>query len=195
MVEAEWLTSTDPQAMFRHLSLGPQCSDIARKWVLLACGCCRTVERYLREEPWRSTVEVVESWVDGFATLDDLGKKREEVYRARGPLRDLLSQPLTEQHLAEGVVDILVTQYNRVAAESALARLARVAELEGRAAEGQALLAALVRCVFGNPFRTVTVNPDWLTWNGGTVPKIARTIYHDRCFDRMPVLANALEEA
>ncbi len=31
--------------------------------------------------------------------------------------------------------------------------------------------------------------------NGNTVQKIARGIYDDRAFDRMPILADALEEA
>lgn len=39
------------------------------------------------------------------------------------------------------------------------------------------------------------VHPSWLAWNDSTVPKIARAI-HDECvFDRLPILADALEEA
>jgi hypothetical protein len=34
-----------------------------------------------------------------------------------------------------------------------------------------------------------------LAWNGGTVPRLARTIYRERCFEDLPVLADALEEA
>jgi hypothetical protein len=52
-----------------------------------------------------------------------------------------------------------------------------------------------VREVFGNPFRPVAVNPAWLAWNGGTVPKLAAAIYDKRAFDRLPVLADALEDA
>jgi hypothetical protein len=56
-------------------------------------------------------------------------------------------------------------------------------------------VCALLRDVFGNPFRRVTVDPVWLTWNDGTVVKLAEGIYGDRGFDRLPVLADALEEA
>ncbi len=35
----------------------------------------------------------------------------------------------------------------------------------------------------------------WLAWNGGTVQKVAQSIYDERAFDRMPILADALEEA
>ena len=62
------------------------------------------------------------------------------------------------------------------------------------AAEMQAQ-AALLRDIFGNRFRTVDVNPEGLEWNDGTVPRIAQAIYDDRAFDRMPVLADALEDA
>lgn len=54
---------------------------------------------------------------------------------------------------------------------------------------------AVVREVVGNPFRPVTINPAWLAWNDGTVVKIAQTIYDERAFDRLPILADALEDA
>jgi hypothetical protein len=52
--------------------------------------------------------------------------------------------------------------------------------------------AAVVRCIFGNPFRPVTRVPSWLT---GSVCALARGIYEDRAFDCLPILADALEEA
>jgi hypothetical protein len=53
----------------------------------------------------------------------------------------------------------------------------------------------LVRDVFGNLFWNATAASEWLTWNGGTVPKLAQTIYEEGAFDRLPILADALEEA
>lgn len=53
----------------------------------------------------------------------------------------------------------------------------------------------LILCVLGNPFRPATVNPSWLTWNDGTVRRIAKSIYDDRAFERMPILADCLEDA
>jgi hypothetical protein len=51
----------------------------------------------------------------------------------------------------------------------------------------------LLRDIFGPlPFRAVTVDPRWLT---STAVALARTIYEDRAFDRLPILADALEEA
>src|SRR5262249_24421195 len=78
------------------------------------------------------------------------------------------------------------------AAESAERIAARdEAERAGWAAE-----AALVRDIFGRlPFRPVNPDPAWAAWNDGTVVKLAQGIHDGRVFDRLPILADALEEA
>ncbi len=53
----------------------------------------------------------------------------------------------------------------------------------------------LLREVFGNPFRTVTLDPAWLMWGEGIVRKLAASSYEEQAFDHIPVLADALEEA
>jgi hypothetical protein len=50
--------------------------------------------------------------------------------------------------------------------------------------------ARLMRCIFGDPFRSRTVDARWL---GPAVVSLARTIYEGRAFDRLPILAEALE--
>src|SRR5262249_32399782 len=54
--------------------------------------------------------------------------------------------------------------------------------------------AALLRDIFGNPSRPVRIKPDWWYWRQGLIYELALTIYEDRAFDRMPVLADTLEE-
>jgi hypothetical protein len=54
---------------------------------------------------------------------------------------------------------------------------------------------ALLRCVFGDPFRPVAVRRSWLAWNGRTVIKLAAAIYEERRFADLPILADALEDA
>jgi hypothetical protein len=55
--------------------------------------------------------------------------------------------------------------------------------------------AALLRDIFRNPFRRVTVRKAWLAWHGGTIPELAQAIYDGRAFDRLPSLADTLEDA
>ena len=41
----------------------------------------------------------------------------------------------------------------------------------------------------------MTVNPAWLAWNDAAVYHIAVGIYDELAFDRLPLLADALESA
>jgi hypothetical protein len=52
--------------------------------------------------------------------------------------------------------------------------------------------SGLFRDIFGNPFRPITLDPIWLT---STVVALASGIYAERAFDRMPILADALQDA
>jgi len=54
------------------------------------------------------------------------------------------------------------------------------------------LEADCIRDVFGNPFRSITIEPSWLT---STVVVLAGSIYDERAFDQMPILADALQDA
>jgi len=50
----------------------------------------------------------------------------------------------------------------------------------------------ILRDIFGNPFRRVTFDPQWLTF---TVLALAQTMYDSRDFSAMPILADALQDA
>jgi hypothetical protein len=55
--------------------------------------------------------------------------------------------------------------------------------------------AELLRDLFGNPFRPIAIALAVLSWQDDTVVNLAQAIYDDRAFDRLPILADALEEA
>ncbi|WP_162670535.1 hypothetical protein [Gemmata massiliana] len=61
----------------------------------------------------------------------------------------------------------------------------------GRASKS-AEQVALVRDIFGNPFRPVAFSPSWLT---DTVLTLASQMYESREFGAMPILADALQDA
>jgi len=55
--------------------------------------------------------------------------------------------------------------------------------------------ARLLHCIFGNPFRPLRSLPHaTFAWHGDMVCRIAQSVYIDRAFDRLPILADALEE-
>jgi hypothetical protein len=64
----------------------------------------------------------------------------------------------------------------------------------GDAAEAEEAphLLALFRDVFGNPYRKVAFKSAWRTPD---VKALAKGIYEEKAFDRMPILADALQDA
>jgi hypothetical protein len=50
----------------------------------------------------------------------------------------------------------------------------------------------LLREIAGNPYRTITIDPSWRT---PTVVALAHAVYDTQAFQRLPVLADALEDA
>jgi len=56
--------------------------------------------------------------------------------------------------------------------------------------------AALVRDIFGNPFRPrPRIDQAWLAWNDSTIRRIAEGIYEERRWGNLPILADALLDA
>ena len=70
--------------------------------------------------------------------------------------------------------------------------LSFVMRMSGGDPENRTLNAMLLRDIVGNPFRPFSVDPAWLT---STVVTLATGIYEQRAFDRMPILADALQDA
>ncbi len=61
--------------------------------------------------------------------------------------------------------------------------------------EGHFNEPGLIRDVFGNPFQPSSISPLARARNNCTILKLAQGIYTDNAFDRLPILANALEDA
>src|SRR5262249_61367763 len=53
----------------------------------------------------------------------------------------------------------------------------------------------VLRDIFGNPFRSAALKRHWLTANDRAVVNIAQAIHDEKAFDRMPILADALQDA
>jgi hypothetical protein len=196
MTEAEWLASTDPEAMLRFLD--GRASD--RKLRLFACACCRRVWHLLTDPDSRRAVEVSERFADRSA-----GPRELAAALVRVATRDQAAHLAASRKPAETVweacaatIELAVDAATRDAEAAAVGPAAwdRVQADANRARAVEAGLAAgLLREVVGNPFRRPGVAPSVLAWHGGTVPRLARTIYDEHRFGDLPVLADALEEA
>jgi hypothetical protein len=191
MTEAEWLACADRQKMLEFLFTHPGYSE--RKMRLFAVACYWQVEEFHWDEPlFDVEVEAVERYADGLIGRDDLLAASLAHYRQLFPGEEesALRFVSEEADYAAWMAD-WAAQRARYAGDGAWPA--------GAAEAGQ---ADLLRDLFGNPFRPLSIDPSWLTWKDGTIPRLAQAIYEDRDFpfghldrDRMAVLGGALEDA
>jgi hypothetical protein len=183
MTEAEWLACTDPRQLLAFLR--GKASD--RKLRLFACAYCRAVRSAQHLRPG-TAVAVAERYADGLAGDQDLASERRGV-----PFPNEYAEWVLARSPYEGAwqpVDWLTSARDLMKLDPDAVRhfpipLDEVVERSVR----------YLRDIFDNPFRPVTIDPAWLTWRDGTLPKLAQDIYDERAFDRLPILADALEDA
>lgn len=168
MTESDWLTSTDLPAMFRCL----RSRTSNRKMRLFSCACCRRILGLLSECS-RQIIVVAERFADGLSSEDER----------------LAGRQVPSETSADAASRAALARSNE--AMEAAAALASAAA--GTSEELEQTL--LLRDVVGNPFYPVEIDRSWLSRKDGTVVKLAEAIYNDRSFDRLPILADALEEA
>jgi hypothetical protein len=189
MTEAEWLTATNPlkQLMYvRRTSPTLRTAEGRRKFRLFAVGCTRRIWPAMRQDAQCRAVEVAEQFADGEGTTDDL-------WSAWTAAR--ISFPDTTR--STPLLDLLFSLCHPETWEAVKVwRRTSSAEFDAvrgnKPAAEKRQLGSLVRCIFGNPFRPVTFDPAWRT---SDVLLLARGIYEERAFDRMPILADALQDA
>jgi hypothetical protein len=177
MTEAEWQACADAGAMF------PLIEPIGtRKSRLLAAACGRAIGHLLGHPASRDAVEVIERGADGWISDDDWWLAS---YHAEGALF-AAQQDREGSSMARAAAADFIHSLTCECLRGFPSRLRSEARLMSF------VPAALIRDIFGNPFRPVSVNPDWRT---STVLTLAEGIYANRAFDRLPVLADALQDA
>jgi hypothetical protein len=194
MTETDWLSSTDPVPLLRHL--GGKVSQ--RKLRLFAVACCRQLWPVL-EGGERQAVEAAERYADGQADADELRRACEggDYPTARARL-DAEAAGLVPRAYAPIEMAYLADFHYLPRVSDALAIAAR--DAAGAASVSStaesAVQAALLRDLCGNPFRSPpVVDPAWLAWQDGVARRLVEAIYEQRAFERLPILADALEEA
>lgn len=201
MTEAEWLDSTDPTPMLAFV----QGKASHRQLRLLAVACCLRIWRLL-PVACKNLNNVQERYADGLVTTPEYQAawdlaETEALAADRDP-PDTLTYATASTGVSNPPTIPSATSCLDTAASAAACAGAENAQddeydatYETAWTQERHEQVRLIREIFGNPFRPVSVNPSWLTWNDGTVVKIAQSIYDDRAYDRLPVLADALAEA
>jgi hypothetical protein len=186
MTRREWAACKGPAAMLRLLrDLGLVTQRKAR---LFGCACCRRLVDQMPEEG-RRAIEVVERHVDGLAS-------REEVDAARRAFTARFGQESGRAFHINVAMTYLMGEAQLDPAHNAQEISPWAAQACLHEAEELATHAGIIRCLFGSPpFRPLAIRPEWLSFSDGVVMKLVEAIEQDREFDRMPILADALEEA
>jgi hypothetical protein len=191
MTEQEWLECADSEPMLVFL----RGKSTDRKLRLFYCACCRRIEFLLPDVACHQGLGLAERFADGLACAEELIAGQESVQSVWNNHTDSNASLIHSTTLAL----MTVASHPWEWAVSERADLAASFALQENEPEAAAALRALfdaqpklVRDIFGNPFRPVTVDSAWLS---PTVVSLATRIYDDRAFDRLPILADALEDA
>jgi hypothetical protein len=205
--EQRWLTCADLWQMLDYLR--GKVSD--RKLRLFAVACChrpyyrvaderqrravllaeRMADEVIGEEEWkRAHQAAAETWR---AVLAEYQAAQQDASR---DAREVESLKDAEMATAAGwaiLEDAWDASYGVTAVDWGATK---------KHADEPAHQLALLRDIFGNPFRPVIVDPAWLAWHGGAVRQIAEAAYQERQLPsgqldpvRLAVVADALEEA
>jgi hypothetical protein len=187
MDEAEWLACKDIGQMLDFL----RGKATKRKFRLFVCVCCRRIWHLLPDERSRQAVEVSELYADGLAQRKVLVETRKQ---ALVLARDSWSTP-AENAACAAARPVLTTSWVAYLARTAMSGRKPPVDPE---AEHEAQ-SVFLRCIFGNPFRPIALDPACRT---PSVRALAQAAYDDRQLpagtlnaDRLAILADALEEA
>jgi hypothetical protein len=220
MTEAEWLASETADLMLTFLGAAPgggralkrerRPRPNRRKLRLFACACLRPFQHLLSASGQRA-IEVAEQFADGIATEEERASAEDNA--DRNP--DLDSDGTSPGYWLASAAHAVVSSSARQAAygtpsgiSSAISTATAPAEWGGEVPSWvppggdepvHRVQAHLLRDVFGNPFRPVTLRGSWLT---RAVVSLAQAAHNERLMPsgqldsaRLTILADALEEA
>jgi hypothetical protein len=203
MDESQWLTGSVPSRMMRHLRESPGAGvelrswfahpsygTLPRKWRLFLAACCRRVWPLLGSGngPAQRLIEFAEGFADAPPTEES--RQRVLAWFGNGKISTQygrliwgLTAPLAA---AAGELRNIAGQHARQTEKADKWKGERAALDAERLAQ-----CALIRDLFGNPFRPVAFDP---VWRSDTVVCLARAMYESRDFGSLPILADALED-
>jgi hypothetical protein len=159
-----------------------------RKLRLFKCACCRRIWHLLTDEQSRHAVEAAELLADGLLSNEEVQTARHGAAAAIGSSGPWIN---LSANAARAAIESWSPHFCAALASSAIEMQHRYTPGDLQDAERQAQLL-LLRCLFGNPFRAIPLDP---IWRSRDACDLAALIYKECAFDRLPILGDALEEA
>jgi hypothetical protein len=205
MTEAEWLECTDPWPMMAFI----RDKISKRKLCLFALACCERIPRVVSDPVASRILNVVALFADGIEGEWQRGLQEEcarahwleahDQFRAES---DNSEETFAAWDAVLATISMRADFFERAARSAAIAIVPEEDDEEetgedsplrqAEHAEQCRLMRDLIGCSL---FRSVEFDKSTLQWNNGLVAKLAQGIYDDRAFERMPILADALEDA
>ncbi|AMV28725.1 hypothetical protein VT84_30245 [Gemmata sp. SH-PL17] len=199
MTETEWISTDDFQPI--HEYLWDNAKSRPRKYRLASCGIYRLTWQLFSDKLESAFIELGEAFADDPSFAGQVGAyTRVDQIPATFPF-DVCFPSDHRTYDSNNVSDVMLFVSDRLGElwreqypvlndddedeilKSARQKFTRQAGVVG---------AIVLRDIFGNPFRPVTVESSWLT---STVTALATGIYAEKAFDRLPILADALMDA
>ena len=210
MTEAEWRVCADPDQMLEILA--GTATDRKLRWFTSAC--CRRLWQHISAPCSRHVVELIEQVADGAPLEAGLAAASQEAMAfAESPEGSSSETVCSAAFMAADAVphypgELLIYVATRTVGTAGNTSYWSAREMTDpsdypvvmrddltgethRVAEAAAQ-SALLRDIFGNPFRPVAFEAAWRT---SDVMLLAQGIYDAKAFDRMPILADALQDA
>jgi hypothetical protein len=194
MTNREWLDCRDVYQMLDFLE--GKLSE--RKLRLLACAFCRVVWPSLSEPRSRAAVDAAEEYADGTIALTELGD---------AALGAMAAADTFDMHLGDSYAVLRAAYACEVVSEPCLPfSIRHVGRTLGEVLEGfleddaagvaaEGVCCDLCRDLCTGLLWPAQVPQTWLAWEGGLVSKLGQSIYEERAFERLPILADALTDA
>jgi hypothetical protein len=211
MNEKKWLACREPSSLIQRIEARPRKEQYRlfwRKLVLFAINCCRHIDHLLVDQRCRNALAICERSLEGDASAKEGDRAFDDVTAAEAEGWEGMTAGQL-QALSAVTITVWFT-FNWDQNQDIVADVRGVAEETARAVTNAArprgddesymranptessFQAELFREIFGNPFRSVSFDPSWRT---SDVLLLAQGIYAERAFDRMPILADALQDA
>lgn len=184
MTEAEWLAGTDPAPMLH--SLNGRASE--RRLRRFACSCCGHSLQSFGHYELDEALNWVESSLNGSVRGGPPESVRDSIQWAMYEMCESLNCLGESLHnlIGEAAFDIALTQQT----SKLILEAHGIADVQSSSEDEARFQTWLLREMF--PFSNISLDTSWIT---STVLALASGVYNERAFDRMPILADALEDA
>lgn len=204
MTESQWLACQTPRAEFVRKAVG---KTSVRKQQLIAVAACRLEIAPLGEPVFQRAMNALEGYAEGFVSDEEFVCARAEVSTFQMGISEVTSQVAMGTFVLEFA---MITKPNLEHVVFPVCELSKMRVLPGRKRDSEQAtrraICDIYREIVGNPFRTYLIVP---IWQGGglvqpdgrtvmftdSVKGIADAVHATGDFGRLPILADALEEA